>query len=195
MVASNEQSTATGRRVAQSLAVQVQSAEASLALDRIRSFIKSVNEQTTHVYESISVHGNQSNLDSLLNSFANEVKYTGYPLNLYYGRQDDSFIQLNAWDRSIYLSMPVSYRNADCVICNAFRRNFTDEQTEWVDRERMAAVWAHWDEKSWEAESFGFSNSTLHCTQRPWYIQAARLTSETVRIQYTEPYVFVNEVS
>ncbi|TPX71321.1 hypothetical protein CcCBS67573_g06221 [Chytriomyces confervae] len=195
MAASNEQSTATGRRVAQSLAVQVQSAEASLALDRIKSFIKSVNEQTTHVYKSISVHGNQSNLDSLLNSFANEVKYTGYPLNLYYGRQDDSFIQLNAWDRSIYLSMPVSYSSTDCVICNAFRRNFTDEQTKWADRERMAAGWADWDEKSWAAENFRFSNSTLYCTKRPWYIQAASLSSETVRIQYTEPYIFVNEVS
>ncbi|KAI8840818.1 hypothetical protein BJ741DRAFT_36533 [Chytriomyces cf. hyalinus JEL632] len=188
MAASNEQSTATGRRVAQSLAVQVQSAEASLALDRIRSFIKSVNEQTTHVYKSISVHGNQSNLDSLLNSFANEVKYTGYPLIMYYGRQDDAFIQMEG--KAVGLAIPASYRNPDCVICNAFRRNFTKEQNDWDDHITMAAGNAEWDEKSWAATGFAFADSDYHCTQRPWYIQAASLTPETVRIQYTEPYIY-----
>ncbi|KAJ3394388.1 hypothetical protein HDU80_010495 [Chytriomyces hyalinus] len=188
MAASNEQSTATGRRVAQSLAVQVQSAEASLALDRIKSFIKSVNEQTTHVYKSISVHGNQSNLDSLLNSFANEVKYTGYPLIMYYGRQDDAFIQMEG--NAVGLTIPASYRNPDCVICNAFRRNFTKEQNDWADNINMAAGNAKWDERSWEATSFVFADSDYHCTQRPWYTQAASLTPETVRIQYTEPYIY-----
>ncbi|KAJ3243935.1 hypothetical protein HDU77_010128, partial [Chytriomyces hyalinus] len=188
MAASNEQSTSTGRRVAQSLAVQVQSAEASLALDRIKSFITSVNEQTTHVYKSISVHGNQSNFDSLLNSFANEVKYTGYPLIMYYGRQDDAFIQMEG--NAIGLTIPASYRNPDCAICNAFRRNFTKEQNDWADNITMAAGNAKWDEKSWEATSFVFADSDYHCTQRPWYIQAASLTPETVRIQYTEPYIY-----
>ncbi|KAJ3244095.1 hypothetical protein HDU78_011493 [Chytriomyces hyalinus] len=188
MAASNEQSTATGRRVAQSLAVQVQSAEASLALDRIKSFIKSVNEQTTHVYKSISVHGNQSNLDSLLNAFANEVKYTGYPLIMYYGRQDDAFIQMEG--KAVGLTIPTSYRNPDCVICNALRRNFTKEQNDWADHVAMAAGDAKWDETSWAAASFVASNSVYHCIQRPWYIQAASLTPETARIQYTEPYIY-----
>ncbi|KAI8831796.1 hypothetical protein BJ741DRAFT_312987 [Chytriomyces cf. hyalinus JEL632] len=191
MAASNEQSTSTGRRVAQSLAVQVQSAEASLVLDRIKSFIKSVNEQTTHVYKSISVHGNQSNLDSLLNSFANEVEYTGYPLIMYYGRQDDAFIQMEG--KAVGLSIPASYRNPDCVICNALRRNFTKEQNDWADHTTMAAGNAKWDEKSWADTSFVFSDSVYHCTQRPWYIQAASLTTETVRIQYTEPYIYEDD--
>ncbi|KAJ3379798.1 hypothetical protein HDU80_002301, partial [Chytriomyces hyalinus] len=43
----------------------------------------------------VSVYGNNSNLDSLLYSFANEIKYSKYPLSMYFGTKYGAFIYLN----------------------------------------------------------------------------------------------------
>ncbi|KAJ3223831.1 hypothetical protein HDU81_008953 [Chytriomyces hyalinus] len=191
MNASNALSISTGRRVAQSLAVKIQSAEASLVLETIGSLFASINENTMQMYKAITAYGNQSNLDSMLDIFANEFKYTDYKLIMYYGARDDAFIQMQLpGSDSIWLTTPVGYSNPDCKICQVYRQNYTDEDWKWAVKRNGAPAWGDWDQDSWKYSNFRFDNATYHCTQRPWYKQAASLTPDAVRAQYTPPYLF-----
>ncbi|TPX67821.1 hypothetical protein CcCBS67573_g07374 [Chytriomyces confervae] len=191
MNASNALSISTGRRVAQSLAVKIQSAEASLVLETIGSLIASINENTLQMYKAISAYGNQSNLDSLLDTFANEFKYTDYKLLMFYGARDDAFIQLQQHGSdSIWLTTPLGYNNPGCKICQLYRQNYTEEDWKWAVRQNGTPARGDWDQDSWTYSNFRFDNVSYHCTKRPWYKQAASLAPNDVRPQYTAPYLF-----
>ncbi|KAI8840819.1 hypothetical protein BJ741DRAFT_36509 [Chytriomyces cf. hyalinus JEL632] len=196
MEAANELSTSSGRAVAQSLAVQIHSAEASLALERIDSFVRNINEQTEHMHKSISAHANQSNLDSILGIFENEVKYKGYNLIMYYGRRDDAFLQLEVTaKRAIWIATPAGDQDRDCLICQQLRDSLTRAHINWAARQNMSAAWADWDQESFKAANVSFSDQTYRCTRRPWYRQAASLNPDNVRVQFTEPYMFAGGIS
>ncbi|KAI8831785.1 hypothetical protein BJ741DRAFT_312841 [Chytriomyces cf. hyalinus JEL632] len=191
MNASNALSISTGRRVAQSLAVKIQSAEASLVLETIGSLIASINENTLQMYKAIPAYGNQSNLDSLLDTFANELNCTDYKLRMSYGAHDDAFIQLQRHGSdSIWLTTPVGYSKPGCKICQLYRKNLTDEEWKWAVRRNDSPAWGDWDQDSWTYSNFRFYNASYRCTQRPWYKQTANLTPNDVRPQYTAPYLF-----
>ncbi|KAJ3401753.1 hypothetical protein HDU80_005731 [Chytriomyces hyalinus] len=191
MNASNALSISTGRRVAQSLAVKIQSAEASLVLETIGSLIASINENTLQMYKAISAYGNQSNLDSLLDTFANEFNYTDYKLIMFYGARDDAFIQLQQHGSdSIWLTTPLGYNNPGCKICQLYRQNYTEEDWKWAVRQNGTPARGDWDQDSWTYSNFRFDNVSYHCTKRPWYKQAASLAPNDVRPQYTAPYLF-----
>ncbi|KAI8840808.1 hypothetical protein BJ741DRAFT_675676 [Chytriomyces cf. hyalinus JEL632] len=186
MNSSNALSILTGRRVAQSLAVKIQSAEGSLVLETIGSLFANINENTFQMY-----YGNQSNLDSLLDTFASEFKYTDYNLLMFYGAQDEAFIQLQqSGPDSIWLTTPVGYNNTDCKICQVYSQNYTDEDRKWAVKRNGSPAWGDWDQDSWKYSNFRFDNDSYHCTQRPWYKQAASLTPNNVNPQYTAPYLF-----
>ncbi|KAJ3394389.1 hypothetical protein HDU80_010496, partial [Chytriomyces hyalinus] len=196
MEAANELSTSSGLEVAQSLAVQIHGAEASLALERIDSFVRTINEQTVHMYKSISAYGNQTNLDSILSIFANEVKYTGYNLIMYYGRRDDAFLQLEVTaKRAIWITNPAGYQNPDCLICQQVRDSLAQANVNWATRQDTSAAWADWNQESFKAGNFSFSDQSYHCTKRPWYTQAASLNLDNVHVQYTEPYIFAGGIA
>ncbi|TPX71325.1 hypothetical protein CcCBS67573_g06219 [Chytriomyces confervae] len=196
MEAANELSTSSGRAVAQSLAVQIHSAEASLALERIDSFVRNINEQTEHMHKSISAHANQSNLDSILGVFANEVKYKGYNSIMYYGRQDDAFLQLEVTARrAIWITTPAGDQDRDCLICQQLRDSLTRANISWDAGQNTSAAWADWDQESFKAVNVSLSDQTYHCTQRPWYRQASLLNPDNVRVQFTEPYMFAGGIS
>ncbi|TPX74295.1 hypothetical protein CcCBS67573_g04446 [Chytriomyces confervae] len=195
MEAANELSTSSGREVAQSLAVQIHGAEASLALERIDSFVRLINEQTVHMYKSISAYGNQSNFDSILSIFANEVKYTGYNLIMYYGRRDDAFLQLEVTaERAIWITTPADYQDPECLICQQLRDSLTRAHVNQATRRNMSAAWADWNQESFKAGNFSFSDQPYQCTKRPWYKQAASLSPDNVHVQYTEPYIFAGGI-
>ncbi|KAJ3244094.1 hypothetical protein HDU78_011492 [Chytriomyces hyalinus] len=196
MEAANELSTSSGLEVAQSLAVQIHGAEASLALERIDSFVRTINEQTVHMYKAISAYGNQTNLDSILSIFANEVKYTGYNLIMYCGRRDDAFLQLEVTaERAIWITNPAGYQNPDCLICQQVRDSLAQANVNWATRQDTSAAWADWNQESFKAGNFSFSDQPYHCTKRPWYIQAASLNLDNVHVQYTEPYIFAGGIA
>ncbi|KAJ3231549.1 hypothetical protein HDU81_003696 [Chytriomyces hyalinus] len=125
------------------------------------------------MYKAITAYSNQSNLDSMLDTFANEFKYTDYKLLMFYGAQDNTGIQ-----------------QPDCKICQVYRQNYTDEDWKWAVKRNGAPAWGDWDQDSWKYSNFRFDNVSYHCTQRPWYKQAASLTPDDVRAQYTPPYLF-----
>ncbi|KAI8831784.1 hypothetical protein BJ741DRAFT_312801 [Chytriomyces cf. hyalinus JEL632] len=196
MLSSNDLSASTGRNVTRSLAVKIQSAEASLALESINSLIKAINEKTLHMYKAISAYNNQSNIDSIFYSFANEVKYTKYDLVMYYGSPDNAYIMLQKSGlKSVWITTPIGYNNPDCRMCQYYQQNYTAVDFELAGQRNGSAAWGDWDEDSWVFSNFMYDNTSYYCTQRPWYRQAARLSPNNVYPQYTSPYIFAGGTS
>ncbi|KAJ3398230.1 hypothetical protein HDU80_009122, partial [Chytriomyces hyalinus] len=196
MLSSNELSASTGRNVTHSLAVKIQSAEASLALESINSLIKAINEKTLHMYKAISAYNNQSNIDSIFYSFANEVKYTKYDLVMYYGSPDNAYIMLQkSGPKSVWITTPIGYNNPDCRMCQYYQQNYTAINFELARQRNGSAAWGDWDEDSWVFSNFRYDNTSYYCTRRPWYKQAARLSPDNVYPQYTSPYIFAGGTS
>ncbi|KAJ3222814.1 hypothetical protein HDU81_009602 [Chytriomyces hyalinus] len=191
MTASNDLSTSTGRNVANRLAVKIQRVEGALALESIGATIKIIHENTLDMYKVISAYTNQSNLESLLLSFANEVKYTGYELNMYYGTEQDAFIQfrLSGHD-AVWIKTPLGYSDPYCAICQIYQQNFTKADWEWVVKRNGSAAFGDWDEKTFTYSNFRFDNLSYYPTRRPWYKQAATLNPDTVKVQFTPPYIY-----
>ncbi|KAJ3238760.1 hypothetical protein HDU78_003322 [Chytriomyces hyalinus] len=189
-------SASTGRSVTRSLAVKIQSAEASLALESINSLIKAINEKTLHMYKAISAYNNQSNIDSIFYSFANEVKYTKYDLVMYYGSPDNAYIMLQkSGPKSVWITTPIGYSNPDCRLCQYYQQNYTTVDFELAGQRNGSAAWGDWDEDSWVFSNFRYDNTSYYCTRRPWYRQAARLSPDNVYPQYTSPYIFAGGTS
>ncbi|KAJ3249602.1 hypothetical protein HDU77_007689 [Chytriomyces hyalinus] len=196
MLSSNELSASTGRNVTHSLAVKIQSAEASLALESINSLIKAINEKTLHMHKAISAYNNQSNIDSIFYSFANEVKYTKYDLVMYYGSPDNAYIMLQkSGPKSVWITTPIGYNNPDCRMCQYYQQNYTAINFELAGQRNGSAAWGDWDEDSWVFSNFRYDNTSYYCTRRPWYQQAARLSPDNVYPQYTSPYIFAGGTS
>ncbi|KAJ3401752.1 hypothetical protein HDU80_005730 [Chytriomyces hyalinus] len=196
MLSSNDLSASTGRSVTRSLAVKIQSAEASLALESINSLIKAINEKTLHMYKAISAYNNQSNIDSIFYSFANEVKYTKYDLVMYYGSPDNAYIMLQkSGPKSVWITTPIGYNNPDCRLCQYYQQNYTAVDFELAGQRNGSAAWGDWDEDSWVFSNFRYDNTSYYCTRRPWYRQAARLSPDNVYPQYTSPYIFAGGTS
>ncbi|KAI8831800.1 hypothetical protein BJ741DRAFT_616149 [Chytriomyces cf. hyalinus JEL632] len=132
MSSSSALSTSTGKRVAESLAVKIQSAEASLAVENIGSFIRRINKKTMHMRKAISLETNLKNLESVLRVMANDEKYTGYKLPMFYGTSRDAFIQIQQnGSRAIWTWMPSNYTDNDCKMCQLYTQNFTAEERGW----------------------------------------------------------------
>ncbi|KAJ3231241.1 hypothetical protein HDU78_007832 [Chytriomyces hyalinus] len=191
MTASNDLSTSTGRNVANRLAVKIQRVEGSLALESIGAAIRIIHQNTLDMYKVISAYNNQSNLESLLFSFANEVKYTGYELNMYYGTQQDAFIQfqLSGHD-AVWIKTPLGYNDPDCNICQTYQKNFTKADREWMVKRNGSAAYGDWDAKTFTYSNFRYDNLSYYPTRRPWYKQAATLDADNVKVQFTPPYIY-----
>ncbi|KAJ3247719.1 hypothetical protein HDU77_008506 [Chytriomyces hyalinus] len=191
MTASNDLSTSTGRNVANRLAVKIQRVEGSLALESIGAAIRIIHQNTLDMHKVISAYNNQSNLESLLFSFANEVKFTGYELNMYYGTQQDAFIQfqLSGHD-AIWIKTPLGYNDPYCNICQTYQQNFTKADREWMVKRNCSAAYGDWDPKTFTYSNFRYDNLSYYPTRRPWYRQAATLDADNVKVQFTPPYIY-----
>ncbi|KAJ3223371.1 hypothetical protein HDU81_009220 [Chytriomyces hyalinus] len=144
-----------------------------------------------HVRKAISLETDLKNLESVLRVMANDQKYTGYKLPMFYGSGSDAFIQIEQnGPRAIWMWMPANYTDNDCKLCKLYRQNLTAEDREWGVLRGGFSAFADWDEESMSYSNFEFTNSTFHCTQRPWYKQAASLSSGDVHLQYTHPYLY-----
>ncbi|KAI8823824.1 hypothetical protein BJ741DRAFT_654937 [Chytriomyces cf. hyalinus JEL632] len=191
MNTSNDLSTSTGRNVANRLAVKIQRVEGSLALESIGGAIKIIHENTLDMYKVISAYNNQSNLDSLLFSLANEVKFTGNELCMYYGTQQDAFIQIQLTGHdAIWIKTPLGYNDPYCSICQTYQQNFTKADREWMVKRNGSAAYGDWDDKTFTYSNFRYDNQSYYPTRRPWYKQAATLDADNVKVQFTPPYIY-----
>ncbi|KAI8840600.1 hypothetical protein BJ741DRAFT_705989 [Chytriomyces cf. hyalinus JEL632] len=194
MTASNDLSTSTGRNVATgslSKSNEWKHLAFALTLGYEGGAIKIIHENTLDMYKVISAYNNQSNLESLLFSFANEVKFTGYELYMYYGTPQDAFIQFQLTGHdAIWIKTPLGYNDPYCNICQTYQQNFTKADREWMVKRNGSAAYGDWNDKTFTYSNFRYDNQSYYPTRRPWYKQAATLDADNVKVQFTPAYIY-----
>ncbi|KAJ3017477.1 UNVERIFIED_CONTAM: hypothetical protein HDU68_011675 [Siphonaria sp. JEL0065] len=192
MQSSNNLSVNTGRSVADSLAVKIQTISGSLALNQLTATINEVNSDTLAMYETMMAYVDRANIQSIFENFAYAVKYKKVKLDMFYGTIDDQFILLqeSGLGAILFVTPGNYFPNPNCSMCVNFANTWTAEQLKWVKIRDCNTASGTWDEKSWTAKDWEFANFTLRASGRPWFKQAATLTPATARPQYTDPYMY-----
>ncbi|KAJ3290042.1 hypothetical protein HDU79_003589 [Rhizoclosmatium sp. JEL0117] len=191
MNSANNLSVNTGRNVANSLALKIQTIEGSLTLNNLNNLINQVNSDTKSVFTSLSAYVNKTNMWSTFQNFAYTMKYKG-ALNMYYGTTDNRFVYVHGTGKlAIWITVPANYvPDPACGSFCQFSANYTPEQWKWVAIRDSNSVYGDWNQDTWVADGWQFANFSFKCSGRPWFKKAAAQNPNSPTVLYTDPYLF-----
>ncbi|KAI8619335.1 hypothetical protein BC830DRAFT_1104773, partial [Chytriomyces sp. MP71] len=188
----NIKSASAGQSVARELATKIQRVEGSLALQSIGRLIGTINENVLDMVKIINEFVDQSDPTALLIAFANEIKFTGNSLGMFYGSMSNTFIYImGSGPDSIWMVTPPKFQDSSCKLCTKYRQNYTAKDFEWSEKLNCSVAFGDWNADTFTWSNFRFQNITYFPTQRPWFKQAIKQQGPgNATIQYVGPYLY-----